>query len=179
MRVLNRLLPLLAVAYAAVALTDLLSTTTRPAAEVAVRLAAVVREGDTVVLCGAVGLPVLAHLYRDGYVWRDRMCRAPSPRVSFACRLLPPALEEAPAAVSRYVRALEDGSLADDLAAMTPSFAPGSVWIVLGDELRGGADDEASVVTRALSRVLHESGRDFDGGARELGIVRFVPRAGR
>lgn len=59
MRVLNRLLPLLAVAYAAVALTDLLSTTTRPAGEVAVGVAGTLVLSATMVLAPRVPLAAL------------------------------------------------------------------------------------------------------------------------
>ncbi|MCG8150669.1 hypothetical protein GUY44_09275 [Pimelobacter simplex] len=56
---LNRLLPLLAVAYAAVALTDLLSRTTRPAAELAVGVAGTLVLSATMVLAPRVPLAAL------------------------------------------------------------------------------------------------------------------------
>ncbi|MBX3465091.1 MAG: glycosyltransferase family 39 protein [Planctomycetes bacterium] len=151
-----------------------------PHRAVADHLAAHVGAGEAVVLCGAVGLPVLAHLYEDGYVWHERTCRQPRTGAAFPCRLLPSALEEAPAAVSRYLRALDDGSLAPDLARMLPQIEARGIWLVLGDEFRDRDEDPATAAAgRRLFQVLHEGGYVLAGGVPAIGVAHLVHRGGR
>ncbi len=148
-----------------------------PGREVAQRLATAVPSGDTVILCGAVGLPVLVHLYDDGFVWSAGRCRSARLGVEFGCRLLPPTLEVAPAAVSRYLQALEDGSLVGELRHMVQAAPPSGIWLVLGQELRGAGLSPAMVETgRDLFGVLHDAGYEFVAGEAQLGIAHFTPR---
>jgi len=147
-----------------------------PAPEVADHLRTNVPDGDTVILCGTVGLPVLAQLYRHDFVWIDGQCRSAGLR-RFRCRLLPPSLEAAPAAVSRYLRTLEDGSLVAELQQMVaPITAPG-IWLVLGPELHGDDRDPAmQQLGLGLFEVLHDAGYEFAGGVPELGIAHLTHR---
>jgi 4-amino-4-deoxy-L-arabinose transferase-like glycosyltransferase len=150
-----------------------------PNRAVAAHLAAALRDGDAVVLCGGVALPVLVHLYQAGYVWHDGQCRAPDGGC-FACRLLPIALERAPAAVSRYLRALDDGSLVADLDRLLPAIRAPVVWLVLGDELHGTATDRATAaVAHRLFDVLQAAGYELVGGESQLGIARLAARRSR
>lgn len=142
---------------------------------VAAQLGAQVQAGDAVILTGAVGLPVLAHLYRQGFVWSERRCR--SARLEFECRLLPPALETAPAAASRYLAALEDGSLATELQQLVRPLRSDGLWLVLGDELHGEHRAPAmAALGRELFAVLHEAGFELVGGEPELGLARLARR---
>ncbi len=151
-----------------------------PSHAVATQLAANVQPGETVVLCGAVGVPVLAQLYQDGFVWSDRTCRSARSNVEFGCRLLPPSLEAAPATITRYLRALEDGSLAAELERMLPVIAGPGIWLVLGEDLRtGGRDAAMEAVARRLFGVLHDAGYEIAGGEPALGVAHLRLRSGR
>ncbi|HEX5053508.1 MAG TPA: glycosyltransferase family 39 protein [Planctomycetota bacterium] len=136
-------------------------------------LTANVAVGETVVLCGPVGLPVLVRWYGDGFVWSDRKCRQPATGREFGCRLLPSSLETAPAAETRYLRAVADGSLVSDLAEMVRSGAPG-FWLVLGDDMRAGSDAALERAGRALFSVLLDAGYTIAGGDPSLGIAHLV-----
>ncbi len=147
-----------------------------PFRSVAAQLAEQVRPEDAVVLCGNTGVPVLAHLAQRGFQWHERSCRASDGR-SFVCRLLPPSLEEAPATASRYLQALEDGSMPGSLAAMATEGPAPSIWLVLGEELRtGGRDPAMDAVGRQLVAALHQGGYADDGGEPALGILHFRRR---
>ncbi|MBL8728035.1 MAG: glycosyltransferase family 39 protein [Planctomycetes bacterium] len=150
-----------------------------PNRAVAQQLAARVPSGDTVILCGSVGLPVIVHLYDDGYVWAHGRCRSARSGVEFGCRLLPPALAAAPAAVSRYLQALEDGSLVADLAQIVqdvPASTSG-IWLVLGQELLGaGLAPAMQQMGRDLLRVLDRAGYELVDADRQLGVAQFRRR---
>ncbi|MBL9077748.1 MAG: glycosyltransferase family 39 protein [Planctomycetes bacterium] len=147
---------------------------------VAAHLAAHVRDGDTVVLVGGVGLPVVVQLAQRDLPWAAGRCGAPPGR-TFACRLLPLALEQAPAAMSRYLQAIEDRSLVHDLGTVAADVAASGatgVWLVLPDDLRDGGP-AAATVGRALFQALFERGfQPVEGGDPALGIARCA-RPGR
>lgn len=139
-----------------------------------------IASGEAVVLTGSVGLPVLARLYCDDFVWVAPRCRSARGDVEFSCRLLPPSLEQAPGATSRYLRAVEDGSLVADLRQLElPADATG-IWLLLPADLHGAeADPARTAVARRLFAVLHERGFDLAGGAPELGAAHLLPRQPR
>ncbi|MBL8750299.1 MAG: glycosyltransferase family 39 protein [Planctomycetes bacterium] len=144
-----------------------------PFDRVAAHLTEHVQAEDLVVLCGNTGVPVLAHLAQRGFQWHERRCRTANGR-GFVCRLLPPTLEEAPATASRYLQALEQGSMPASLAAMVQDAAAPSIWLVFGEELRtGGRDPAMDSVGRQLVAVLHHGGFTEDLGEPALGLVHF------
>jgi hypothetical protein len=141
-------------------------------AAVAAHLVANGKREDTVVLCGGTGVPVLAALAQRGFVWADRTCRSPAGDVAFGCRLLPTSLEAAPATMTRYVRALADGSLPADLQKIVMEAGAAGIWLVLGTDLRtGGSDAEKEAAGRRLFAVLHDAGYSIAGGDASLGVA--------
>jgi hypothetical protein len=90
---------------------------------------------------------------------------------------LPPALEVAPAAASRYLQAIEDGSLVTDLAQLLRDRPASGIWLVLGPELRGGGLAPAMVeLGRSLFGALHAAGYELVGGEPEIGIAHATRR---
>lgn len=150
-----------------------------PTRAIAERLATEVGEGDLVVLLGDTGLPVLVHLREEGVVWQDGCCRGPGGR-TFACRLLPTSLEQAPAAVSRYLQALFEGSLASELGGLASAAEADRLWLVLSENLRHGDEDPAlAAAGRRLFAAAFDAGFHLVGGQPELGIARLERRTGR
>jgi len=143
----------------------------RPVAEL---LATNAKRDETVILTGAVGVPVLAHLYQRGFTWVERRCRSAGGEVEFGLRLLPASLEDAPATATRYVRAVADGSLPAELRRLLPESRPAGVWLVLGDELRTGGQDAAmEAIGRGLFDELRAAGFTIVGGEPRLGVAHL------
>jgi hypothetical protein len=146
-----------------------------PAPVVAQGLQANVQAGDAVVLCGAVGVPVLAELYQDGFEWRERRCRSTRANLEFPCRLLPPSLEAAPGTVTRYVRALQDGSLASELERLLQELDAPAIWLVLGEDLHPERP-EAQAVRERLFAVLRAAGYEITATQADLGLTHLRRR---
>ncbi len=149
-----------------------------PAPVVAQVLQANVHSDDAVVLCGAAAVPVLAALYQQGFVRSGRTCRSPRSGVEFACVLLPRSLEEAPGTVTRYVRALQDASLAPELARVLPELDAAAIWLVLGDDLHPERP-AAQPVRDRLFAVLRAAGYEIVSGQADLGVTHLRRRRPR
>lgn len=173
----------LAVLATAVVVKDWRYFAAPPAADesraVADHLVRHVRSGEEVVLCGTTGLPVLAHLYEQGFEWSDHLCRSPQRGLEFTCRLLPSTLEEAPATVTRYVRAMQQERLATDLAGLLIA-GPAGLWLVLDRDLVGPDADRSSRGTaRQLFGVLDGAGYVVADDQPALGVTHWRHRGAR
>ncbi len=146
-----------------------------PAPAVAQVLQANVQARDAVVLCGAAAVPVLAELYQDGFQWSSGRCRSTRTHLEFPCRLLPPSLEEAPGTVTRYVRALQDGSLASELERLLPELDAPAIWLVLGEDLHPERPESRQVRER-LFGVLRAAGYEITATQADLGLTHLRRR---
>jgi len=147
--------------------------------DVSALLATGVGPGEVVVLCGAEGAPVLAHLLLEGFTWSGHHCRSTRGGPSFECRLLPMSLESAPGSMSRYLRTLADSSLPDELARLVRGNPAPGVWLVLGRELyANGGDGALNDVRHRLFEVLSDAGYTAVDGNLALGVahLRHAPR---
>jgi 4-amino-4-deoxy-L-arabinose transferase-like glycosyltransferase len=150
-----------------------------PPRAVAALLANKVQPGETAVLCGETGAPVLAHLLLDGFVWIDHRCRSTHGDAAFECRLLPTSLEVAPGSVSRYWRTLEDGSLPAELAHLLAGDPAPGIWIVLGSQLYANDEDEPNrAIRHRMFQILADAGYTTVDSELSLGVVhlRRAPR---
>lgn len=112
-----------------------------------------------VVFVGHGGLPVLAELYQLGYNWSDGVCRnAASGKKGFNCRMIPFSLESAPAAVTRYERAVREQTLARDLEVLLSRYP----W--------------ATDVVLVLTEPIAISGEQFVFGTAGYPLVELMRR---
>lgn len=147
-----------------------------PSRRIADHLLANLPQHATVVLTGEAALPVLARLEQRGFVWREGHLRRREPAAAFGLRLLPPSLETAPGAVSRYERAMVDGSIVSDLTTLLHGVRGDELWLVLSSDLRAARSPAAERLANELRARLADAGFTIVQSDAELGVVQLRRR---
>lgn len=147
-----------------------------PSRRITDHLLAKLPPGATLVLTGEIALPVLARLEQRGLLWRDGRLLRDEPAVTYHLRLLPTALETAPGAVSRYERAMVDGSIVADLGTLLQTVRSDELWLVLSSDLRVARSAAAERLANELRAQLAAAGFAIVQSDADLGVVQLRRR---